>query len=305
MGLPLTRRALADRLLREASIEVSPRDELAGPGLRNLFDPSTTVFVNNPPSVTHHDIVAACKRLVRAGFEPVPHVVARHLASFTQAADFLARVSGEAGVTQILLLGGDAPRPVGPFTSALDVLATGVVERHAITGVAFAGYPEGHPQIATAALDAALLAKIELARARGLDVSVVTQFGFEADPIERWILALRSGGITCPVRIGVAGPASVATLAKFAVRCGIGASLRALAHRHAAFARILTEANPGALIEALAARLDAGPPAARVDAGPPAARLDPAAAIGLHIFCFGGVRRTAEWRRRRLSESRD
>ena len=257
-------------LLRDCSIEISPKDELTGPGLRVLFDSGTIVFVNNPPGVTHHDIVAACKRLREAGFVAVPHVVARHLTGFTQASDFLARVVGEAGVDEILLLGGDVSRPEGPFASALDVLATGVVERHGVGRVAFAGYPEGHPLITTARLDAALRAKIELARARGLDISLVTQFGFEVEPILHWILAQRAAGVTCPIRVGVAGPASVATLAKFAIRCGIGASLRALSHRHAAIARILTEANPGALIEALAGRIGS-------DAG-----------IGLHMFCFGG-----------------
>ena len=102
------------------------------------------MFVNHPPSVTHHDIVAACARLQRAGFVPVPHVAARRLASFTQASDFLQRAAGEAGVERILLIGGD-DSPVGPFRASLDLLATGVVERHGIGQVAFAGYPEGHP----------------------------------------------------------------------------------------------------------------------------------------------------------------
>jgi methylenetetrahydrofolate reductase (NADPH) len=266
-------------LLRDCSIEISPGDDLAGPGLRGLFDRGTTVFVNNPSRVTHHDIVAACRRLRQAGFVPVPHVVARHLVSFTQANDFLTRVVGEAGVTQVLLLGGDIARPVGPFASALDVLATGVVERHRIDEVIFAGYPEGHPRIATARLDTSLLAKYELARTHGLSVSLATQFGFEAEPIRQWIATMRANGVVCPIRIGVAGPASVATLAKFAVRCGIGASLRALVHGHAAIARILTEADPGGLIDTLSER------------------LGDEADIGLHIFCFGGVRRTAEWRR--------
>ena len=97
-------------------------------------------------------------------------------------------------------------------------------------------------------LDAALRAKVALARQGGLAVSLVTQFGFEAQPILRWIAAQRAQGIDCPVHVGVAGPASVATLAKFAIRCGIGASLRALARGHTAFARIMTEAGPDALI---------------------------------------------------------
>jgi len=109
-------------------------------------------------------------------------------------------------------------------------------------------------------------------------VSLVTQFGFDAAPILRWIAALRAQDIACPVRVGVAGPATVATLAKFAVRCGIGASLRTLARGHTAFARILAEAGPDTLVDALVAGEDPGWP---VD--------------GLHIFTFGGIRRTTEW----------
>ncbi len=273
-------------LVGACSIELSPRDESAGARLRDLLDPGTTVFINFPPSVTHDDVVAACVRLRRAGFVAVPHVVARQLAGFTEASDFLRRVVEEAGVTQVLLLGGDTPRPVGPFHSALALLSTGVVERHGIAAVAFAGYPEGHPEIDSGVLHTALLAKLEVARRRGLATSLVTQFGFEAQPIQRWIAERRAEGITCPIRIGLAGPATVATLAKYAVRCGIGASLRALAHGHAAIARILTEANPDVLIDTLVADED------------PAAPID-----GLHIFTFGGVRRTAAWRQAILSRA--
>jgi methylenetetrahydrofolate reductase (NADPH) len=269
------RRAAA--LIGLCSIELSPHDAFASDALRTQIAPGRTVFVNHPPSVTHHDIVAACVRLHRAGYVPVPHVAARRLASYTQAGDFLHRAVDEAGVECALIIGGD-DSPAGPFRASLDLLATGVVERHGIKHVAFAGYPEGHPAIDSRTLDAALQAKIALARQRGLDASLVTQFGFEAAPILRWTASLRAQGIVCPVRIGVAGPARVATLAKFAVRCGIGASLRALARGHTAFARILTEAGPDALIRDLAAGEDA---ANQVD--------------GLHVFTFGGVQRTAAW----------
>ena len=261
-----------------SSIEVSPRDDFAGERLRELLDPGRTVFVNHPGSVTHHDIVAACARLRRAGFNPVPHVAVRRLASFTQANDFLQRAAAEADVKGALIIGGDPDHPVGPFPDAYDLLASGLVGRHGLREVAFAGYPEGHPRIASRALDEALRAKVDLARRQGLEVSLVTQFGFEAAPILRWIGALRTRNIVCPIRIGIAGPATVATLAKFAVRCGIGASLRALARGHTAFARILAEAGPDSLIGALVAEED------------PRWPID-----HLHVFTFGGVRRTAEW----------
>jgi methylenetetrahydrofolate reductase (NADPH) len=275
--LPMVRQDRAAALIRGCSTELSPRDEFAGDRLRGLLDRGTAVFVNHPPSVTHHDIVAACVRLQRAGFVPVPHVAVRRLASFTQASDFLQRAVGEAAVDRILLIGGD-DSPVGPFGASLDLLATGVVERSGLREVAFAGYPEGHPAIDGHTLDAVLHAKVTLAHQAGLRVSLVTQFGFAAPPILRWIGARRAQGIDCPVHIGIAGPASVATLAKFAVRCGIGASLRALARGHTAFARIMVEAGPDALIADLVAD-----------------ETDDAPIGGLHVFTFGGVRRTAEW----------
>ena len=275
---PARQRHRIAQLVAASSIEVSPRDDFAGERLRELLDPGRTVFVNHPGSVTHHDIVAACARLRRAGFNPVPHVAVRRLASFTQANDFLQRAAAEADVKGALIIGGDPDHPVGPFPDAYDLLASGLVGRHGLREVAFAGYPEGHPRIASRALDEALRAKVDLARRQGLEVSLVTQFGFEAAPILRWIGALRTQNIVCPIRIGIAGPATVATLAKFAVRCGIGASLRALARGHTAFARILAEAGPDALIGALVAEED------------PRCPID-----HLHVFTFGGIRRTAEW----------
>jgi len=68
------------------------------------------------------------------------------------------------------------------------------------------------------------------------------------------------------------------------VQCGIGASLRALTHGHTSIARTLSEANPDALIEALVAAED---PAAPISA--------------LHIFTFGGLRRTAAWQHATLA----
>jgi methylenetetrahydrofolate reductase (NADPH) len=279
----LDRRARVAELVAAASIELSPRDPLAGPGLADLFPPATTVFVNHPPSADYGDIVAACARLRRAGFVPVPHIAARRLASMEAATDFLRRATDEADIADVLLIGGDPDWPAGPFRDSLTLLASGLVECHGIERVRFAGYPEGHPLISANALGRALSAKLALAQERGLAVSLVTQFGFDAAPIEAWIAGLRARGIDCPVAVGIAGPASVITLAKFAVRCGIGGSLRALARGHTAFARILSEAAPDALIDALVA-----------------GEAETGAIDGLHVFTFGGVRRTAEWRREKF-----
>jgi methylenetetrahydrofolate reductase (NADPH) len=270
-------------LIAAASVELSPRDGLDGAALRALFPAGTTVFVNHPPRATHHDIVTACARLRRAGFVPVPHLAARRLASFTQLDDLLRRAAAEAAIERALIIAGDPERPLGPFRDSLDLLASGAVEGHGLTEISFAVYPERHPRIDDRVLDAALDAKLEQARRRGLRTSLVTQFAFAAGPIAARIAALRARGIACPIEIGLAGPGNIATLAKFAIRCGVGGSLQALARGETAIARVLTRAAPDALIRALVAGED------------PAAPID-----GLHIFTFGGLRRTALWRRARL-----
>jgi methylenetetrahydrofolate reductase (NADPH) len=265
-------------LVRRSSIEVSARDPLAGEGLRDILDPGTTVFINYAPSDTHHGIVAAAARLRRAGFEPIPHIAARYLASVTQFNDYLMRLAGEAEVRHALVLAGDPEHPVGPFESSLELLRTGLFEKHGFRGVAVAGYPEGHPRISTRALDAALLAKVALARERQLDLEAVTQFGFEAQPMIEWVRHARELGISAPIRVGVAGPASISTLAKFAVRCGLGKSLRSLVSGQVSVTRLLTVSGPERVIHALAVAASGG-----------------MEGIGLHLFTFGGVRRTSGW----------
>jgi methylenetetrahydrofolate reductase (NADPH) len=272
----------AAELISSASIEISPRDHQVQDGLCGLLPSGATVFVNHPGSVTHHDVVAVCLELRRAGFTPIPHLVARRLVSFTQARDFLQRAVGEAAVTSVLLTGGDPAQPVGPFYDTADLLATGLVESHGIANVVLAGHPEGHPRIDRRSLYAQLRTKLTAAQQRGLNVSLVTQFVFEPGPVQDWVSLLREEGVGCPIRIGVAGPATIATLAKFAVRCGIGASLQAIGRGEAAFARILAEATSDALICSLATTRDGG-----------------VAFDGLHVFTFGGARRAAEWMRAR------
>jgi methylenetetrahydrofolate reductase (NADPH) len=264
-------------LVEGASFELSARDPLAGEALHEVAPLGSTVYIAFAPTDTHHGIVAAAAALKRAGFAPVPHIAARTLASFTQLNDYLARLAGEAGIDRALVVAGDVERPVGPFATSLELLTTGLFEKHGIRHIDIAGYPEGHPRISRAHLEETLAAKCRAMRARGLVASVLTQFGFEAAPILAWLRTLRAGDINIPVRIGLAAPASIATLAKFAVRCGIGNSLRALTGRHASVARLLVETDPAALVAALAG-------------------ANPSLGITkLHFFTFGGVRRSCAW----------
>jgi methylenetetrahydrofolate reductase (NADPH) len=265
-------------LVSGASLEMSPRERDAIVPAAEFLRPDTEVYISSPPSVSHHEIVSAAVTLRRFGLEPVPHIAARALVGFTQLNDLLARAAGEAGVRRALVIGGDLDPPAGPFHASLDVLSLGLFEKYGFTRIGLAAYPEGHPRIAAAALDRALTVKLALLRQAGIETQVVTQFVFDAAPVLHWLTAMRQRDPSFAVHIGLAGPASIATLARYAVRCGIGHSIGALVHHGTSIARLVAEAGPEHVVRQLAA------------AGGRQDGID-----GIHLFGFGGLTRTARW----------
>ena len=265
-------------LLHGTSIEISAKDAMTADRWSAELGFASAVYINFLPHQTHHQSVAAAAALRRAGLLPVPHIAVRRLASFTQLNDFLARLAGEAAVEEVLVVAGDSDQPTGPFASSLQALATGLFEKHGVRRINISGYPEGHPKISAASLDQALMAKLALIRQAGLQPQIVTQFCFDAKPVLDFLAHLSSSGVHVPVRVGLAGPASIATLAKFAIRCGIGNSVSALLRGQTSITRILAQAGPEHVVRSLA------------DAD--AKRLG---VTGLHLYSFGGIAATSDW----------
>jgi methylenetetrahydrofolate reductase (NADPH) len=265
--------------VRHASFEATLPSDADIDALAAAARPGTAVYVSAPPTRPAAEQIAVAKRLHARGFEPVPHLAARNFATAGELDDYLAQLAGEAGVQRLLIIGGDRDTPAGHFHHAIEVLESGLPQSRGIRDVGIAGYPDGHPRVAGSEIDRALAAKIEAATATGLSVHIVTQFAFSAEPILGWIARLRERGIEQPVRIGLAGPASVATLLRFAAICGVKASARALA-RNAGLAKHLFGATaPDAIIRALGeARL-----------GGQLGEIAP------HIFTFGGLGASARW----------
>src|SRR5207247_7692971 len=179
--------------------------------------------------------------LRRAGFNPVPHIAAREMSSREALNDFLARARREADVRRIVLIAGDVAAAKGPFKSSRDVAASGLIEAHGITQVSVAGYPEGHPWLEGAHAFDAVAAWRDWGGRSGIRVDIVTQFCFESAPILAWLAELDTRGIELPVTVGLAGPATLVTLTKFGLRCGIGNSMRALRGQIGKFGRLLTD----------------------------------------------------------------
>ena len=114
-----------------------------------------------------------------------------------------------------------------------------------------------------------------------IHVDVVTQFCFESAPILGWVGELNARGIGLPVIVGLAGPATPATLMKFALRCGVGNSIRSLRSQIGRFGRLLTDTGPDDVMRGL-------------QSAPEAAT---ASIAGFHLFPFGGLRKAGDWLR--------
>src|SRR5215469_12981815 len=271
------------KMLSRYSIEMHPGDSKALDVARERLSPGTEVFLTWIPGANPMDLVTAARQLRREDLLPVPHIGARHLESSAQLEQLVLRLTGEAGVDRILVIGGDRAKPAGPYDSSLAVMQTEVFQRRGIVRMAVAGFPEDSPNIPAVALDEALDAKVNFAQTSGLQLSIVSQFCFKAEPIVAWMQRLRARGIQNRVHVGLAGPARLPTLARYAVHCGIGNSLHVLT-QHPSFAKLLTDKGPEPIIRDIALSAEFGKNGAL-----------PFGITGLHFFVFGGFNKTVNW----------
>ncbi len=276
------------RFLEWATVEVTPHDPAVATEIQALIPRGISVHITSLTGVDHGLMVEACTRLAQAGYDPTPHITARSYRDRAALEEVLAELQRRAGVSRVLLLAGDVDKPCGAFASSLDVLNTGLLQAYGIRKILVAGHPEGHPKIGNEELLETLAAKVAYCSDHGLVPEIVTQFSFEAKPVLQWLARIRAAGIAAPVRVGVAGPAKTGTLVKYALRCGVGASVQALMRRPAAIAGLLTTASPDELIEELAANL--APQHGEV--------------AGIHLFVFGGLKATAYWLASARAEAR-
>jgi methylenetetrahydrofolate reductase (NADPH) len=265
-------------LLASASVEVSSRGHQVQE-LRDNFAAGTDVTITFLPGDNYRHNVETAVALRRAGFNPVPHIAAREIASREALDDFLLRARVEADVGRVLLIAGDVLAAKGPFRSSRDVAASGLLSARGIAHVSVAGHPEGHPYLDDASTFKQLQAWRDWGRETDIHVDVVTQFCFESAPILKLLGELLAREIDLPVIVGLAGPATPATLTKFALRCGIGNSMRSLRGQIGRFGRLLIDTGPDEVMRGL-------------QSAPYAAT---ASIAGFHLFPFGGLRKAGDW----------
>ncbi len=275
LSIETIRRAAADW-----SIEVTPTGAAKIESFRECLAPGTTVNVTFLPGTDPSDTIAVAERLHNDGMRPVPHLAARSLRNADQLDELLTAFTTRCGVEEVLCIGGGVDNPVGDFSATIEVLESGLIQKHGIRHIGVAGHPEGSPDISDDEVATALSAKNDLAARDGLELYIETQFCFEADIVLDWERRVRGAGNRLPIRIGIPGPATIKTLFRFAQISGIGPSMHFVAKQAKNVAKLMTVQSPHLLIAGLAEGMAA----------------DEGCLIRhFHYYPFGGFVRTAAY----------
>lgn len=279
---PMQSGAAVESFLKGYSIEVMPRTAEKVEDFRALLPRGTRVYIAHIDGTPIEEMVATARRLHAEGFPVMPHFPARIIKDKATLADWIARYRGEADVRQALLLGGGVSTPHGDFHCSMQLIETGLFDGFERLHVA--GHPEGNKDIDPDGSDRNVLEALRWKQAfserSDAKMAMATQFCFEAKPVIAWVNRLNAEGIRLPVHIGVAGPARLQTLIKFAIACGVGPSLRVLQKRAMDVTKLLLPYEPNDFVAELAAHKAANP-----DFG----------IESVHFFPLGGIKTNATW----------
>ncbi|WPB89315.1 methylenetetrahydrofolate reductase [Streptomyces malaysiensis] len=265
-------------VIADHSFEITGKDAAALGDMTAHFAPGTAVNVTYLASESLLARVEACQAAQEHGFRPVPHLAARRIADEVELRQFLSALRDVGANDEVFVIGGDPAEPHGPYDDALALIRTGLLQEYGVRRVGITGYPEGHPHIDDSALWDALEHKIAAATEQSMQVSVTTQFGFDAEAVIRWIELVRRRGIIVPIRVGVPGPVSIRRLLGYARRFGVKSSAGIVSKYGISLTRLVGSAGPDRFIDALARHLT-------VEHG----------RVLVHFYTFGDLAATAAW----------
>jgi methylenetetrahydrofolate reductase (NADPH) len=267
-------------LLAASSLELAPRELHRAAEMASLLPANTCVYLPSLPGLPLARTLEAVAALRAVGLDPVPHISARRVLDRGEFKSFLKESVQKYGVHRVLVIGGDEPKAKGPFEDSLAVIESGILAECGVKEIGVSGYPEGHPKISPLLLQQSLERKVQMAKDQNIGLYVVTQFSFSPARMVEFCAHLARSAPQVSVYIGVAGPTDPAALARYAQRCGVSVSLRALRNLGAGIAKLVTHTDPREHVIALARY---------------ARSREPSNLVGLHLYSFGGVVRTAQW----------
>jgi methylenetetrahydrofolate reductase (NADPH) len=273
-----------ETFLQGYSIEVMPRTASKVEDFRAILPKGTRVYIAHIEGTPIEEMVSTAARINADGFDVMPHFPARIIHDQAMLADWIARYQGEANVNQALLLAGGVTKPHGDYHSSMQLMESGEFDKAGFKRLHVAGHPEGNKDIdpngGMSNVDDALRWKQDFSNRTDAEMALATQFAFESGPIIEWAKSLEDAGIDIPIHIGIAGPAKLQTMIKFAIACGVGPSLRVLQRRAKDVTKLLLPFEPTDVISDLAAHAAANPDTNIVK---------------VHFFPLGGIKTNANW----------
>ena len=273
-----------EAFLQNYSIEVMPRTAAKIEDFREILPQGTRVYIAHIEGTPIEEMVSTAKRIGEEGFDVMPHFPARIIKDEAVLGDWIARYQGEANVKQALLLAGGVDKPYGDFEDSMQLLDTGLFDKAGFSHLHVAGHPEGNKDIdsdgSTKNIDSALSWKQAFSKRTDAQMALATQFCFESEPVIEWANGLQAQGIDIPVHIGIAGPAKLQTMIKFAIACGVGPSLRVLQRRAKDVTKLLLPFEPTEVISELADYKAANPDFNIAQ---------------VHFFPLGGIKTNTAW----------
>ncbi|HTP61142.1 MAG TPA: methylenetetrahydrofolate reductase [Burkholderiales bacterium] len=277
---------IAAELVSGGSLEMGAHRPQDARAIAALLPAGTPVYINHLPRHRLLDTLPTLVAVREAGLEPVPHIAARRIRDRAELQAYLTRAVGDAGVRKALILGGDEPGAAGPYADGASLLREDLLTGCGLREVGLPGYPEGHPRISAADLERAFAEKLSLAAAHGMGAYIVTQFSFAPSRIIEYCARMARSAPGVPIYVGLAGPTDPISLLRFAQRCGVSASLRALRTQGMDAVRLVTHTDPADQLASLAHYCSV-----HADCN----------VVGIHLFTFGGVTDSANWINRQLS----
>lgn len=278
--------SIAAELVSGGSLEMGAHRPQDAREIAALLPAGTPVYVNHLPRHRLLDTLPTLVAVREAGLEPVPHIAARRIKDRAEFQTFLTRAVGDAGVRKALILGGDESEALGAYADGAALIREGLLAASGLREIGLPGYPEGHPRIPSAALERGFVEKLSLAAGQGLGTYIVTQFSFAPARVIEYCAGLARTAPAVPVYVGLAGPTNPVALLRFAQRCGVSASLRALRTQGMDAVRLVTHTDPADQLAALAHYC-----AVHADCN----------VVGVHLFTFGGVTSSAAWMNRYIA----
>ncbi len=273
-----------EAFLKGYSIEVMPRTAAKVEDFRALLPAGTRVYIAHIEGTPIEDMVDTARRIAAEGYDVMPHFPARIIKDKATLENWIAMYQGEADVKQGLMLAGGVAEPHGEFSDSMQLLDTGLFDKAGFERLHIAGHPEGNKDIdpsgGTANVDAALQWKQDFSQRSDAKMAIATQFAFEAAPIIEWANGVKAAGVDIPIHIGIAGPAKLQTLIKFAIACGVGPSLKVLQKRAMDVSKLLLPYEPTEVLTDLANHKAANPEF-NIDS--------------VHFFPLGGIKTNANW----------